>query len=78
MCACVGACLDDVERNPIHPFSVTPNSRDPSHLPPPQIKTYDPEKLQNGFNTLENGERIFFVQAPALGLWAAKTRFQRT
>lgn len=43
-----------------------------------QIKTYDPEKLQSGFNVLENGERIFFVQAPALGLWAAKTRFQRT
>lgn len=42
-----------------------------------QVKMYDPQKLQNGFNTLENGERMYFVQAPALGLWAAKTRFQR-
>lgn len=41
------------------------------------IKLYDPEALSNGFNTLEGGEEVYFVQAPALGLWAAKTRFQR-
>ncbi len=39
------------------------------------LKVYDPAKLQDGFNTV-NGERIFFVSNPALGLWALKKRFQ--
>ncbi|MDD3340425.1 MAG: lactate racemase domain-containing protein [Lachnospiraceae bacterium] len=30
---------------------------------------YDPEKLKDGWNTLENGEEIYFVKTPALGLW---------
>ena len=30
---------------------------------------YDPAKLVDGFNTLENGERIFYISNPALGLW---------
>ncbi|NLA57420.1 MAG: DUF2088 domain-containing protein [Firmicutes bacterium] len=39
------------------------------------LKVYDPAKLQDGFNTV-NGEHIFFVSNPALGLWALKKRFQ--
>lgn len=30
---------------------------------------YDPETLKEGWNTLENGEEIYFVKTPALGLW---------
>ena len=30
---------------------------------------YDPETLHDGWNTLENGEEIYFVKTPALGLW---------
>ncbi len=30
---------------------------------------YDPAKLIDGFNTLDNGERIFYISNPALGLW---------
>ncbi len=30
---------------------------------------YDPKKLKDGFNTLENGEEIFYISNPALGLW---------
>ena len=30
---------------------------------------YDPAKLTDGFNTLENGEKIFYISNPALGLW---------
>ena len=30
---------------------------------------YDINKLSNGWNTLADGERIFFVPNPALGLW---------
>jgi nickel-dependent lactate racemase len=36
---------------------------------------YDVQKLRLGWNTLEDGEKIFFVPNPALGLWAEKTRF---
>jgi nickel-dependent lactate racemase len=32
-------------------------------------KLYNPEKLQDGYNTLENGEKIYFVRTPAMGLW---------
>ena len=38
------------------------------------IKLYDPEKLTDGFNTLENGEEIFYISNPALGLWACNNK----
>ena len=37
---------------------------------------YDPAKLKDGWNTLSDGERIFYISNPALGLWAAKSRLQ--
>lgn len=33
---------------------------------------YDPEVLSEGYNRLPDGEEIFFIANPALGLWAAK------
>jgi hypothetical protein len=39
------------------------------------IKRYDPSKLNDGYNLLPDGERIFFVSNPALGLWAYQGRF---
>ena len=33
-------------------------------------KLYNPEKLHDGFNTLTNGEKLFFISNPGLGLWA--------
>jgi nickel-dependent lactate racemase len=36
---------------------------------------YDPAKLQQGFNTVD-GERIFFIGNPGLGLWAHRDRFK--
>lgn len=39
------------------------------------ISRYNPETLQDGFNTLPDGERIFYVSNPALGLWALKEQF---
>jgi nickel-dependent lactate racemase len=39
------------------------------------LKIYNPEKLQNGFNTV-NGEKIFFISNPGLGLWSWKERFK--
>ncbi|MCL2196982.1 MAG: lactate racemase domain-containing protein [Treponema sp.] len=36
---------------------------------------YDISKLSSGWNTLSDGEKIFFVPNPALGLWAEKKKF---
>ncbi len=36
---------------------------------------YDPRLLRDGFNTLPDGERIFYISNPALGLWASRDRF---
>lgn len=33
------------------------------------IKKYDPEKLKDGFNTVD-GEEIYYISNPALGLWS--------
>ena len=32
-------------------------------------KRYDPEKLKDGWNVLPDGEEIYYVSTPALGLW---------
>jgi nickel-dependent lactate racemase len=39
------------------------------------INKYDPMKLKDGFNDVE-GEEVFFISNPALGLWAWKNRFE--
>ena len=39
------------------------------------MKKYNPEKLKDGFNTMADGEEIFYISNPALGLWAFKDRF---
>jgi nickel-dependent lactate racemase len=41
------------------------------------IKTYNPETLKDGWNTMPDGERIFYVSNPAIGLWALKTHFAK-
>ena len=33
---------------------------------------YDPSKLKTGYNTMPDGEEVFFIENPALGLWALK------
>jgi nickel-dependent lactate racemase len=35
---------------------------------------YDPKKLKDGFNETEDGEKIFFISNPALGLWSSGKR----
>ncbi|RLD10499.1 MAG: D-mannonate epimerase [Chlamydiae bacterium] len=34
-------------------------------------KKYNPEKLKDGYNTMPDGEEIFFISNPAIGLWKA-------
>ncbi len=40
------------------------------------IKRYPLACLQNGWNTLDNGEEVFYVSNPALGLWATEENFK--
>jgi len=39
------------------------------------VKIYNPEKLTDGWNTV-NGEKIYYISNPALGLWAERKRFE--
>lgn len=40
------------------------------------VASYNPEVLKDGYNALPNGEEIFFISNPALGLWAFRDRFK--
>jgi len=42
------------------------------------MQKYNPEKLHDGFNTMPDGEEIFYISNPAIGLWAYKERFENT
>ncbi len=39
------------------------------------LRRYDPARLQHGFNTVD-GEEVFYVANPGLGLWAHRDRFR--
>ena len=36
---------------------------------------YNPSVLKNGFNTMPDGEQIFYIDNPAIGLWALESDF---
>jgi nickel-dependent lactate racemase len=36
---------------------------------------YNPSKLSEGFNRMPDGEEVFFISNPAIGLWAYRKRF---
>lgn len=38
---------------------------------------YDPRKLRHGYNTV-NGEEVFFIANPGLGLWASRSKLQES
>jgi len=38
------------------------------------LQRYDPKSLRDGWNTLPDGERIYYISNPALGLWAYRER----
>lgn len=39
---------------------------------------YDPGKLKDGFNRMPDGEEIFYISNPALGLWSWKEKFKQS
>ena len=40
------------------------------------MSKYDLSKLKEGFNRLPDGEEIYYISSPALGLWAHRDRFE--
>jgi nickel-dependent lactate racemase len=38
-------------------------------------KRYSPKSLKDGWNVMPDGERIYYISNPALGLWAYRGRF---
>ena len=40
------------------------------------LQRYDVSHLKEGFNTLPDGEEIYYISSPALGLWAHRDRFE--
>ena len=40
------------------------------------IKRYNPDELKDGLNRLPDGEEVFCISNPALGLWALRAQFE--
>jgi nickel-dependent lactate racemase len=40
------------------------------------IQKYNPLMLKDGFNVTQDGEEIYYISNPALGLWSSKDRFE--
>jgi hypothetical protein len=38
------------------------------------LERYSPARLKNGFNTLPDGEEIYFISTPSAGLWTTKEK----
>ncbi len=41
------------------------------------IKKYNPEKLKDGINKMPDGEEIYYISNPALGLWSSRERLEK-
>lgn len=41
---------------------------------PETLRRYNPEKMNEGWNTMEDGERVFFISTPSAGLWATRAK----
>jgi nickel-dependent lactate racemase len=42
------------------------------------LNKYNPEELKDGLTQMRNGEEIYYISNPALGLWACKKRFEES
>lgn len=38
------------------------------------LRRYDPAKMAEGWNTMPDGEEVFFISTPSAGLWASRDR----
>ncbi|MFU8781034.1 MAG: lactate racemase domain-containing protein [Kiritimatiellia bacterium] len=39
------------------------------------LARYNPATMQEGFNTMPDGEEVFFISTPSAGLWASRDKF---
>lgn len=39
---------------------------------------YNPKTLKDGYNTMPDGEEIYYISNPAVGLWACRDRFEES
>ena len=37
-------------------------------------KRYDPATMQEGWNTMPDGEEVFYISTPSAGLWSTKEK----
>jgi nickel-dependent lactate racemase len=42
---------------------------------PAMMSRYDPQQLRDGWNQLADGEEVYYISNPALGLWGTADRF---
>ena len=40
------------------------------------LKRYDPAKMKNGFNTMPDGEVVYYISTPSAGLWTTKEKLE--
>ncbi len=40
------------------------------------LKRYDPSKMKNGFNTMPDGEEVYYISTPSAGLWSTKEKIE--
>jgi len=38
------------------------------------LRRYDPERMHNGFNVMPDGEEVFYINTPSVGLWSTKEK----
>lgn len=38
------------------------------------LRRYDPAKMKNGFNTMPDGEVVYFISTPSAGLWTTREK----
>lgn len=40
------------------------------------LARYNPLRMKNGYNTMSNGEQVYYISTPSLGLWTTKERIE--
>jgi hypothetical protein len=38
------------------------------------LKRYPPDRMKEGWNTMPDGEQVFFISTPSAGLWATREK----
>jgi hypothetical protein len=42
----------------------------------PVMERYRPDVMKEGFNTMDDGEIVYYISNPGLGLWALRSQFR--